>query len=1455
MTTTKRSQTVNFLGFLRGQLNGLQGIPTLCYELIQNADDVKNENGDPGATKIIFDVCDDGLYVYNDGVFRDIDFTRMENVSWGNKRDEIDTTGAFGIGFISVYQITDSPEIFSSGRHWRFMPKGKEEERILETLMETKETKFRLPWAFESSDIRKELEIETVKRDSLEEITVQIIHAIELAALFLKQLTVLEVRRNGFLVRNIETIREESKLLIVDGIKTTTWIIFEGDFNQIGDVLRKRNSEIISNKKKTVVKIAVPDSQEINGLLYAFLPSESLTGLPFHINADFFPTPERKRIIFNDSIKSQWNEQAIECATEILANHCDDLLKLFSFQNFWDFSDRVKKVTDREGLPIIFNQFWEKLKLKIKTTKSVVTSTNRKVFPSEAFFLDSKEMIKAGLIFEDIGINTVHPDLRNKWNILLETGVKILKISDISDAFIENNLTQRFELVSLPGELRTIENWRILWEAIENLWAHASIDEKEDTSERLTSLAIAIGSDGAVWPPEQLFKTDENTQIFFSNISSVTWYSSKFDFKIFLDSLIPEFELTDGLELLEENSYLMPDLWKEGLYLPKDFLSWLEKNRHDISDNFAKNRIKNLSIWPSATGELKPLSDLFLAGNFEDPLKLAQLVDLEALDGGQDFLERVLHIQRLDFITYVQVWIPFAFSERELSTEEKIKLTVILAENLGKLMDFPDIKRELSNLPIVWCGDDQFSTGTLAWFDTPVVREVLGSDIVLAQLPSEKREAIEKFYQWIGVSPEPEPKDIVDRIKSIIQEPPSETNSKKIGVIINFIADQWYFWEEPDKGLFIQLKHLRWLPGTRITGEWLLPRDVYSIFQSFLFESQGNFLKIDRKIQQNANDFFKFIGIESEPDPELVVNHLLFSCNNNKPINTEIYVYLTRTDEDPSINKLKNQKCLFLTAPEVDGKYFSPDQVFWEQHPFGMYRYRLSPDYGRFKNLFDKIGVKENPDVNDTIKVLLEISDNFGNKNVAINNQQEEELLLMCWKLISDAVENKLISEIDLQKKLGNKKTIPDSRKILTKPELMFFEDRPGWGEKFKLIKNNLIPRIEGAWLGMQAAGMRPLSSVVETEMITCENKIERPYMNKLIDERINLIKRVIEEHRNKGVHSLSTQKLEMLSFYHADQIEIERIFFGFDRQERSELELIDAILFDGSLYYSGENGNMPWKGIARELSFVINESGELRSLGLELKEILSQSFVEAKKSLDELGYPVLETKNITSVEGETIEFNDDIDSLRYRVEYPEASDPTGPTLGYSQKATSPRAGSSGESYPGSGSSSQGSENSQKTLQNEKRTKKRLLSYVYTKDELMTTPEDRSFKNHRSETGKIGVKKVLQYEEERGRTPQDMEEIQVNHPGYDIESTFNGGIRYIEVKSVSGLWDSQSPAQLTKFEFEEAKRKGKDYWIYVVEKVNTDDSRIFEINDPANRVDYYMFDRGWIPWEEKSNGI
>lgn len=139
------------------------------------------------------------------------------------------------------------------------------------------------------------------------------------------------------------------------------------------------------------------------------------------------------------------------------------------------------------------------------------------------------------------------------------------------------------------------------------------------------------------------------------------------------------------------------------------------------------------------------------------------------------------------------------------------------------------------------------------------------------------------------------------------------------------------------------------------------------------------------------------------------------------------------------------------------------------------------------------------------------------------------------------------------------------------------------------------------------------------------------------------------------------------------------------------------------------------------------------------------------------------------------------------------------------------------------------------------------MSYVYPEDAISTKVEDPDVTEERIRVGNLGVMKVMQYERENGRFPKDMEIEHPNHPGYDIESeSYDGSIRYIEVKSLSGNWDISNPAKVTKNEFRMAKEKAENYWLYVVEFVKSENFRIYTIQNPAERVDYYLFDRGWI---------
>ncbi len=85
------------------------------------------------------------------------------------------------------------------------------------------------------------------------------------------------------------------------------------------------------------------------------------------------------------------------------------------------------------------------------------------------------------------------------------------------------------------------------------------------------------------------------------------------------------------------------------------------------------------------------------------------------------------------------------------------------------------------------------------------------------------------------------------------------------------------------------------------------------------------------------------------------------------------------------------------------------------------------------------------------------------------------------------------------------------------------------------------------------------------------------------------------------------------------------------------------------------------------------------------------------------------------------------------------------------------------------------------------------------------------------------------------------------HPGYDIISRDNGTgeIRFIEVKGIDGEWNN-SGVGLSRFQFDTARERGKDYWLYVVEfSFKESAAYVHPIMDPAHLVTKYMFDKNW----------
>lgn len=122
-------------------------------ELLQNADDVKSNI-------LVLRFEEDALYVANDGrAFTTApsgdnlsDFEMISQVLGRHKAEEKEVVGHFGSGFQTVYAITNSPEVHSSGRSGSMNPYSKEWDYTIEERKspylhrESKGVLFRFPW-------------------------------------------------------------------------------------------------------------------------------------------------------------------------------------------------------------------------------------------------------------------------------------------------------------------------------------------------------------------------------------------------------------------------------------------------------------------------------------------------------------------------------------------------------------------------------------------------------------------------------------------------------------------------------------------------------------------------------------------------------------------------------------------------------------------------------------------------------------------------------------------------------------------------------------------------------------------------------------------------------------------------------------------------------------------------------------------------------------------------------------------------------------------------------------------------------------------------------------------------------------------------------------------------------------------------------------------------------------
>lgn len=178
--------------------------------------------------------------------------------------------------------------------------------------------------------------------------------------------------------------------------------------------------------------------------------------------------------------------------------------------------------------------------------------------------------------------------------------------------------------------------------------------------------------------------------------------------------------------------------------------------------------------------------------------------------------------------------------------------------------------------------------------------------------------------------------------------------------------------------------------------------------------------------------------------------------------------------------------------------------------------------------------------------------------------------------------------------------------------------------------------------------------------------------------------------------------------------------------------------------------------------------------------------------------------------------------------------------------ATSQDRFSSGRGFAG-GRSQGGSPSRRSGKARPKKTRSgRLLSYVDVRDPTKQATDavsDEQASKHNTVVEVAAVKYFLEKEAGRWKSLQEMDHL---NPGFDVTAvSFDGNDEVIEVKGQGGAWTEEGVA-LSPRELIEAERRRDRYWLCVVEFATDANRRQhYLVQDPFGLTQQFRFDKGW----------
>lgn len=1509
------SYTANLLGSIRSHLAGLQGYDIMALELIQNADDAKAES-------VAFDITDQGLFVTNSGKFAycgdlprrpcpfienkgfSCDYHRIIDFASGGKLLQGgDNIGRFGIGFVSTYQVTDHPEIRSSGIKLTLLPE-KESWRV-EPFQQDQGTTFFLPWADNpNNEARRVLGVSHIGQEHIERMVEDFQKVLRHSLLFLRHIKKAEVKRNGKLLLACELDRGNESDLIVTfhpREEVEQWHILRTDVTEQAAVLSERYPHLASLKRSTTISIGLRIDPEplSEGLIYAFLPTEQSTGVPVHINADFFPEPDRKSVIFKGlQYQQHWNEMLVGAAAEELAREPETLLKVLGKERFWELIGKAyevhSKITD---YPVCFRRFWERLKATC-TLASIAPAQDGSLQLPGALLLPKSTLsdAQAKAILE-IGGRLVAEELRPYHTAINQLGAQILTLERMV-GLLEPAMARIRAGESTVRKTEVEGVYRPLWDVVNELLPEASVSttSTQNAIKRLVQVPFLVTEDLYVVTPAQSYLAPpplDAARVALllprQAIAAKETFSTprlarliaKLDLAAVASHLRAECEGQAAENVIAVGRQELQDL----------YALFAELDRQGNTDKSVYAELRGLPIWLSGRGLIKA-SEALLPGDFTDPTGQADLLEVSVLtEAALGFVSSKLGVPTQTIEAFVKNVVPRFFTKDGPADITKYPRLISELAAHPVLLNNEETRRLLASLPIVPTQDGGWSSPSYVYRRSDDLVKVLGDATHLwldtRRVPSVR--SVQSFIDSLGLRRTPIAQHLVERMLSIAaNSSPTEDARRSSGEAFYYLCDRYEEWKERSdfQSAIDQLRYEECFPAEGDKEEWHSPEELYAPYRAEAFRSQAKILDF-RNTARLKTELLEELDVRINPETSLVIEHLRHCQELGAQPHVSVYQVLNERAQksDPLISDLAGTRCIYVESKKA---FVRTNQLYWMPQQLGRFAFTIPGNMEGFKPLFTALGVKNSPDGQDLVEILLDIITEHFEQATAVTGS-DKAVYELCLVGIAAADDRGELDEEQVQR-LQNSPSVLNLLGQPTHPDEALLRDSEWHSTFFEGELNNALckPAPE-TWPLLEKIGVKRLSECTEValEYVDGDEQPE-PQIATTLLERVDIVVRLLQD-QPAAIRQRIRRALGQLQAVSYDVVRIQAsVQVGDDWVSASPTEAHAFYDAEGhKLILARPLGSRSWAQVLNAIlhQLMPEQSGsEIARLTLSIRPLMAMSIEDAHLELTDAGVPYLEQGGESEIDSQLASSTlDDIGGAT-EAEEPNPGEPdrqpaterdprrdparragrnisdagASPSKGGAPRTDEQRDAStpdnsdtgnspSGSPFGGINGKSPGDKARGRTPRpkHKEQWDRRLLSYVRKRQEGANDDESQdSPSEHNLAVEVVARAAVCAYEKARGRLAEQMAQT---HPGYDIISRnpVTGEERFIEVKGVNGEWN-QTGVGLSRLQFSNAQDYGERYWLYVVEFVSDPDhTRIHPIQSPATQVTSFMFDGNW----------